>query len=258
METFVKARKWMLVFTAFLVAAAVHADTRVASGQVLDGVTIKATPTQMARLRSAIASSPALQAQMKALAASGKLTDIVVGDIADSPPKAWPFSAWIHGTTWVFRSDFIEQHGKNRLFHVVKPDDILPDNLVFALGHLAYETQTASEQISPAAASASHISKQQWIAARMSNDASATIQGWNDTVDTAELENGSKPLSVSQAGDLLLNLRYRGPLIRAIKAQSDQAGKQSLMANDGNVAMTPVNVAAVAEALSSTPLFDVQ
>jgi hypothetical protein len=87
------------------------------------------------------------------------------------------------------------------------------------------------------------------------NDAAATIQGWNDTVDAAQHQNGGRPLTARQAASLLMNLQYRGALIKAMQAPADS---KLLMANDGRIEMTPANVAAMSKALSTSSVFDVQ
>lgn len=247
-----KIRKTGFMIAACLIVSQAYADTSAALAHILDEM--HAPSDQVTRLREAIESSPALEAQLNTLAASGRLTEFVVSDDANLPPKTGPFSAWIHGATWAFQTSFIGQHGKRRLNDVVMPDDILPDNLVFALGHLAYKAQTAKE-MNAETASGQHLSLQQWKDLRINNEAAATIQAWNDTVDAAEQENGGRHLSVRQAFSLLINLQYRVALLKAIQAPADS---RLNMANDGSVEMTSANVSAVAKALSSSGVFDVQ
>lgn len=249
-----KVRIAALTLAACMAASPVQASVNAALGHALEQLGADGHPAQAARLRAAIESSPALETQMNALAASGRLTHFAMGEDASLPPKVGPFSARVHGTTWAFHADFVDKHGKQRLFDVVQPDDFLPDNLVFAVGHLAYKAEKADEaDMSPA--SMKGKSMQQWMAERMNSDATATLQGWNDTVDAAQRENGGRPLSARQAADLLMNLQYRGVLIKAMQATGDN---KLQIANDGRVEMTSANVAAVAKALSNSAMFDVQ
>jgi len=237
-----------------LMASPVFAHANAALEHVLGKLAEKAPADQVARLREAIASSPSLEAQLNALATSGELTQFAVGNEVTLPPKVGPFSAWIHGTTWAFHADFIGHHGKTRLYDVVRPGDILPDNLVFALGHLAYKAKTA-KAMDVGSASAKALSLQQWVVLRMTNDAEATIQAWNDTVDAAEEENGGAHLTVAQQASMLINLQYRGALLKAMQAPEE--GKL-VVARDGRIEMTAANVAAVTKALSTSTVFDVQ
>lgn len=234
----------------------------------MDQLGKQAPPDQVARLREAIGSSSALEAQLDALVSSDQLAHFAIGDAASQVPHRGPFSAWFHGTTWAFSENFIAEHGKQRLYDVVQPNDILPDNLVFVLGHLAYEAKTAKEMAVGEAAIKETMRAQiaagnkdmtsvirQGMALHINNQAAATIQGWNDTVDAAQHENGGRPLSPRQAASLMMNLQYRGVLIKAMQGSS---GTKMLIANNGLVDMTPANVAAVSSALGTSPLFDVQ
>ncbi|ULU24550.1 hypothetical protein [Dyella terrae] len=263
-----KARIATLMMIACLAVGSVHAASNTALEHMLKQSTHEAPPDQAARMHEAIASSPALEAQLNALIASGLLTRFAIGVTPDQVPRRGPFSAWIHESTWAFSDDFIGKHGKQRLFDVVQPDDILPDNLVFALGHMAYEAKTAKELATEEAslqatykeqaASGNHDATaliKQSVALHINNDATATIQGWNDTVDAAQHENGGKPLTARQSASLMMNLQYRGALIKAMQAPGD--GKMQI-GNDGRVEMTPANIAAVANALSTSSIFDVQ
>lgn len=263
-----KARITILTMMACLAVGSAYAAGNAALERALKQSGNQAHPDQVARLREAIASSPALEAQLNALAASGMLTRFAVGVTPEQVPRRGPFSAWIQDSTWAFSDEFIGKHGKQRLFDVVQPDDILPDNLVFALGHMAYGAKVAKELATEEAslqatykeqaASGNHDATaliKQSVALHINNDAAATIQGWNDTVDAAQHENGGKPLTARQAASLMMNLQYRGALIKAMQAPGD--GKMQI-GNDGRIDMTPANIAAVANALSTSSVFDVQ
>lgn len=263
-----KARRAMVTIIACLAAASAFARANSALDQVLDQLATQAPADQVARLREAIGSSPSLRAQMDALAASGQLKHVAIGEAANQVPRQGPFSAWLHDDTWAFTGDFIGKHGRERLHDVVQPDDILPDNLVFVLGHMAYEAKTANEITAKAAAiQASYKSQasagnndatsalKQWVSLRIDNDAAATIQAWDDTVDAAQHTNGDKPLSTRQAAGLVMNLRYRSVLIKAMQAAGDD---KLAIGNDGRVEMTPANIAAISKALSTSSVLDVQ
>ncbi|BFI96561.1 MAG: hypothetical protein RSP_20710 [Rhodanobacter sp.] len=248
--------------------SAARAGGGAALENILDQLGKQAPPDQVAHLREAIGSSPALEKQLDALVSSGRLAHFAIGDAASQVPRRGPFSAWFQGNTWAFSGDFIAKHGKQRLYDVVQTDDILPDNLVFVLGHLAYEAKTAaaisSEEAAIKEATRAQIAAgnndmtsvmRQSIALHINNQAAATIQGWDDTVDAAQHENSGRPLSPRQAASLMMNLQYRGVLIKAMQGS---VGSKMSIANDGMVEMTPANIAAVASVLGTSPLFDVQ
>ena len=62
---------------------------------------------------------------------------------------------------------------------MVYPGDILPNNTVFALGHLAYHL---------GAAPTDPRGSQGYVVQKLVEQAAAFIQGWNDVVDAAQRE----------------------------------------------------------------------
>lgn len=99
--------------------------------------------------------------------------------------------------------------------------------------------------------------QQRWIDLNARIDAGGFIQGWNDTVDAATFRHDGRPISVVQAVQMMMNLRYRGPLIQAIRAspplrvaaptfEPDAAGIDALasaLKGSGVIDIEPLNAA---------------
>jgi hypothetical protein len=244
------------------------------SGAALQGVMAElrahSSPEQYEMFQEAIDASPVLARQLNELADDGRLRRFAVGDPSDLPPKTGPFSAWISGTTWAFTPQFVQKQAKTRVYDVVQPGDILPDNMVFALGHLAYKAETmaaveASLQALKAQASAPRQQQSVLLSQptnlllqvrdlHMNNEAGAFIKAWNDTVDAAVHENGGKELTVKQAVTVLLNLRYRSVFVKAMESTDHRL----TIANNGYVEANQANLAAMVQVLSTSPVYDVQ
>lgn len=197
---------------------------------------------QAASLSQAIDGAPALAGQLSSLAAAGKLKTIQV-----RPAGTGPFGGFLENGGMVFTVPFLQGQVKKRLFDVVREDDILPDNLVFCLGHLAYHLGAKPVQVSDAANPFDFANK------RIAIEAAAFIQGWNDTLDAEVHANGGKELSPGQAGTLLINLRYRFAFIKAFK----QPVKLE-MGQTGRIEPTQENINAVAEALKTSTITDLE
>jgi hypothetical protein len=154
------------------------------------------------QLFDALSASAILTRQLSALADAGDLAGIEIA----SPQRArGMFLATVERKKIVFAADFMPQLSKKRMYDVVHPDDILPDNLVFVLGTLA------SRLMHPVVGSPRDV--QAMIQVQMSMQAVAFIDGWNDVVDAAVHENADRPLTPAQAGNLMLNMRYRAVFI---------------------------------------------
>lgn len=113
---------------------------------VLQKLSATATSEQFNQIKNAINASPALLAQLNDLSSSGNLTAIRV-----STPDAIPmiqgirFGAIREGSQFVFSSILLQELLKNRIHDAGKESDILPDNTVFVLSHLAYHARTTEE-----------------------------------------------------------------------------------------------------------------
>ena len=126
----------------------------------------------------------------------------------------------------------------------VRPDDMLPNNLVFVLGAFAFHLQ-APPSLPP---SPSNVA--QFIQAQVERDAHAFLEGWNDVVEAAAHDNGGKPLTIPQFSSLMLNLRYRG-----LFTAKDTMNKLQWMST-GRLEPNARNVTAVAEGLKTLNLLD--
>lgn len=205
----------------------------------------KTSPQQQdEQISGAVTASPQLAKQLANLASSGKLTQIVV-----VPERTWgkPFNGIVDGSKIVLTTDFVKSQFGGRLFDVVNDDDILPNNLVFCLGHLAY--QLGAEAIDPR----SFGSPLEYAMKRIRKDAGAFIQGWNDVVDAAVASNGGKELTPRQGGQLLMNMRYRSVFLQAILKEPKLE-----MLNSGFIEASEGNISSIATALKTSPLADVE
>lgn len=234
--------------------------------QVLQRLQAASTAAQSTQIVTAVDASPALAAQLDALAAAGRLTDIAV--VAPAALKApGPFQAYISGTRLVISSAMFALLAPQRLFDVVRPDDVLPDNLVFVLGHLAFHLdrvdamaaahadvarQIAALAKLPGAHDYTAIAKQ-GVQARIDDEASADIQGWNDVVDAVTAANAGRPPTAAQAASMLMNLRYRGVFFKAL-----QGPDHIHLSDGGNIAPEAANIKALATALATSTLADIE
>lgn len=91
-----------------------------------------------------------------------------------------------------------------------------------------------------------------FVHARLTNEAAAFIQGWNDMIDAAVQENAGKPLTTQQVGFLILNLRYRF-------AFSNASSKSAVaFASDGTIVADDNNIGAIVSALENSPIADLR
>lgn len=218
---------------------AAEADTAVGARlrAILDGLS-RQGQEQSRLIDQALNASPQLMGQFNAAANSGRLTALEL-----SSQRPGPFAATTFRGKLLFAPDFVAQQRKQRLHDVVRPDDILPDNLVFALGALIFYVDA------PPVAFGS--SPQAFVKAATERDARALINGWNAMVDAALKENRGKTLSPQQIGSLLLNLKYR-----QVFANQTALGKYKF-SNDGKIQPDQQNVEAVATGLGKLGLLDI-
>jgi hypothetical protein len=259
------------MFFSFASAASAQAPNR-SLHSLLDELKARATSAQYAMFADAVGASPALTNQLNDLASSGLLTAFRIDDGMPPPGRGRPFSARLDGSAWVFTSAFVLQQAKVRLYDVVQPDDVLADNMVFALGHLAFKASTAasvlaSEQSLQAQFRASQqagrgtlssMTADTFIRASVQthtqDDAGAFIQAWDDTLDAAVRENGGRELSIRQVSSMLMNLRYRAVFMKAMRS----ADHKLLFAGNGYLKPDQVNRDAIAAALKTMPVYDLQ
>jgi hypothetical protein len=260
-----------LVVGMVLTIAATHAIAAVPNSElqsVLSKLKASSTPDQYQMFEQAIDASPALTEQLNDVAASGQLTAIVIGEKSALPRTGSPFSAYVYETTWAFTPEFIQQQSKTRYMDVVMPGDLLGNNMVFALGELAYNTksapqvaaseQTLNDQMRQAIKqSQGHFDATDFLKQSMKlhigNTVLGFIQGWNDMLDAAVKENSGQPLTLRQLVSLTENFRYRAVFMRAMRSPHPLQYQ-----NNGRIEPTDANRDAMIEALKTMPLYDLQ
>jgi hypothetical protein len=225
-----------------------------------------ATNDQYRLLTGAILASPALAKELSTLADNGLLTTFSIDTPPSGSARPGTFGAGISGTDWVFKSSFLEEQGTARIYDVVDKDDILPNNMVFALGHLAFHAQreeqfkkdeealkgTSSDAVASDAKRKDFSNPmERWIDLRLRYEAGAFIHGWNYVYDAAVLENHTNPLSANQVGSLLLNLRNRAIFLKAMN-------NNRLFSGSGRIEQTATNVDAIVVALHGSKLIDIE
>jgi len=209
---------------------------------ILGNLAGSAANEQYRQIEDAVNASPQLVEQLNELAASGKLTAIVVlnSTAAATAPNPGPFSAWIAGTSLVFTEKLLPQLTQRRLYDVVHPDDILPNNTTFVLGHLAFHLRVAPPPINK-------LAVDDYVAGMLNQEAHAFIQAWNDALDAATQQNHG-PLTAGQIGSLLLNMRYRFAFVTA----------DIHLGQGGTIDPNESNVNAIATALKKASVTDIQ
>jgi hypothetical protein len=234
---------------ALLVAAGVLAIGALAGGAraetpvpaalqpILAPLSRTATPEQYQQILGAVNASPMLAKELEILVTRRKLAAITV--LPGHSTAGSPYNAWADRSQIVLHADFLKAQLANRTLDVVHTDDVLPNNTVFCLGHLAYHL--AIEDPSPQGASL-----QTYLRQRLEREAGAFIQGWNNVVDAAVQTHGGKPLSSRQVAQLLLNMRYRFALMKAE------------ISPNGFIETSPRNIDAIVGVLRVSPLTDIQ
>lgn len=247
-------RKMLLcILAAYAFALTAHAATPApAANPALDAVLQKlsssAPANDVAQIDKAIHASPALLGQLDALASSGKLKNITVksGEVAAVNNGANFGAAF--DTDGILLSEVFLGKQNQMAYDVRIPNEVLPNNTVFVLGHLAYHLRDA-QYVEHAAHQAAN--EEEFLTEVMRNEAAAFVQGWNDVVDAATVANGNRPLSGGQAGELMINLLYRSAFIKAMNAKGDQKLNFS---KDGRIEASEQNLNAMAAALRDKPL----
>jgi hypothetical protein len=241
--------------------ASAFADTKPSTASVAPNAKLEtilgklASTTSSDRYRqidAAVRSSPHLIDQLNGLAASGGLTEILVltPAMASNAPKPGPFSAWTAGTSMVFTESLLSQLTKNREYDIVYPDDVLPNNTTFVLGHLAFHLQAGKVAAKPDGA----LNVNDFVAAMLDQEARAYIQSWNDVLDAAVQQNNDEPLRPRQIANLMLNLRYRFAFLAALRQPTDKIRLEQ----NGVIEESEANAKGIATALKSSSVADIQ
>lgn len=229
-----------------------------ALARLLAELRTRATPAQYAAVADAIHASPALAAQLGELVRDGLLTRITVdtGEAALGRTGG----ALRNGSVWVLTPSFVANQAPRRFHDVVHGDDILPNNMAFALGYMAWRASHDAElsreaQALRASSDTVDAKKQRWIDVNTRIDAGGFIQGWNDAVEAAASQNGGVPITVKQSVDMMMNLRYRGPLIKAIAAKPPE---RTLRVTGPALLLDASNIDALAAALKTSSVIDIE
>ncbi|NHV31334.1 hypothetical protein [Burkholderia sp. D-99] len=226
--------------------------------RLLADLRTRSTPGQYAAVAGAIHTSPALAVQLDELVDAGLLTRVAVD--SGEPALGRTTGALRNGSVWILTPAFVANQAPRRLFDDVQDDDILPDNMVFALGYMAWrakhdaDVSRASDALR-ASDDGADAKKQRWIDLNTRIDAGGFIQGWNDTVDAATFQHDGRPISIVQAVQMMMNLRYRGPLIKAIRATPPA---RKLRISAPALSLDADNLDALASALQTSPVIDIE
>jgi hypothetical protein len=151
---------------------------------------------------------------------------------------------------------------------VVGKDDLLPNNTSFVLAHLAHHLASADDMKASEAKAQFQIEALKktpgkhdfrpimeanaW--AHLGDEAAALIDAWNATVDAAATQ-ARAPMKIQQLPSFLMNLRYRGIFLQAVKQSPPH---QLKIGEGGRIAPTQDNVRALAETLKTSQVMDVQ
>jgi hypothetical protein len=200
------------------------------------------------QIADAIASSETLQRELNELVAANRFSGFLVSPRARvTDDRAEIFGGFTQGSKIVLTTEFLKELRKARLFDVVYPDDILPNNTVFVLAHLLYHIRNPLDP-------RKYSSKDAFVEAAIKIEAAAFIQAWNTMLQVAERNNDGKPLSPRQVGQLLMNVRYRFALIGAMTQKSDPLK----FLQSGFVELNDINVQAVAATLKNSRHADLE
>jgi hypothetical protein len=200
-----------------------------------------ATPAQFDKMRTAVLASPSLKAQLERLASAGRLKRIELVPRNDQRLAGTPFAARAVNDELIMTAAFLDAQAPARLFDVVGPEDVLPDNLVFVLGHLAQHLEH------PLTLGSDHLTREAFIALKSTDEARAYIVGWNDM---AEAALGSNKPSVPRVGSMIMNFRYRTVFLRVEKVD------EAVISSSGKIEPSQHDVGVLAKALETTNLPD--
>lgn len=259
-----------LILTAVALAATAYAAAIEPSSSldlILQDLANTATPDQALQVVDAIRASPRLTESFDRLASARQLTGIrIVAPEALQSVRNAHFSAYLDGTQIVIAAPLLKELSKSRLYDLVQSGDVLPNNTTFVLAHLAYHLRTAQEasfaddkfrrQVQAMSQRpGSHdytVILQAHSQAALTDEASAVIEAWDDTIDAASSQAHAQ-LQPPQFVSVLMNLRYRGILNKAMKQTPHM-----VITDGGYVEANANNMQAVVAALKSSQLMDVQ
>jgi hypothetical protein len=209
---------------------------------------IVGAPDQVAQIERSLSACQTLTPVLDGLAQSGRLRQIRIADAAEVG-KAGPFRATASADEIIFTADWLAEQAVPA-FDVRGPNDILPDNLCFGIGHLADHLKNAGP-LSPAAAG----NPAAWAAQRLRAESLAYLHGWSYVLAAAQAKNDGRPLNAKQAVTLMLNLRYRYAFLGALSAN---ASPKLEIHDDGAIPETENNIAAVSAVVGNASVPDLE
>ncbi len=217
-----------------------------------------------AQIATAVKESPRLSAQLNALVAAGKLSDIVVQK-GNGYVGNMPFRGALAGTQIVMTEGLLKEL-KPRPYSAVPGH--LTDSTVFVLGHLAYHAQYDAERLAkddaagadlfahPDASGA--VDATQFILqsanGAMDVEVRAFFQGWNDMVDAATITKG-EAVTLDDVGAMLSNSNYGMYLARSML---QPGGSLKWDPASGYLFASDKNVQTMAATLGAAPMADIQ
>jgi hypothetical protein len=215
---------------------------------ILDQLKDASAVEEYQQLTSAIASSEALVQDLNNLSESGKFTGFIVKSktqIQDG--RVGIFGGFTNGSKIILTTELLKELKKSRLFDVVYPDDIAPNNTVFALAHLLYHIKTPID-------GRKYSSPDSFADASIQIEAAAFIQSWNTMLQVAEHANGGKTLSMRPFGQLLMNTRYRFVFLKALK----QTPNPLKFSSSGALEQDANNIQAIVAVLNTSSHADLE
>ncbi len=245
----------LLTASSFVLAQVEEASPDMKSGQSAEMDTVMRD--YYAQALSVVKSSDSIRKQITALRAVGKTLQISVQPSNKLPqPKGKMFGGFLHGQVVVLSYDLLQAYRKGRIHDVVYEDDILPDHVVFAIAHLAHHLSTTDT----IEAARNSQSSDAYLIARLEDEASAWIVGWNATVEAAVKRNADKTLSSRQLSQLLMNFQYRYMLFRAMKLGTPPsvASDALVLLPSGVIETNKHNIDAIVQALRASRMGNIE
>lgn len=230
------------------------------------------------QIRSAIDASPMLRKRLQALAKDERLTAIrIVADDNAPVKRDHSFSAATVGSTLVLTRGLLHALSNNRRSDVMDGSEVLPNNTVFVLSHLAHHLESGAEVAAMEARVQSRAKQGLEQAQRdgttfdgtaivaeamqtgLRIEGGAMIQGWNALVDAAAFTAGNgRPMDEGARamllGPLLINFRYSDMISRAMDLPE---GQRIQLRADG-IPLDDRNIGAFVTVLSTSKMLDIE
>lgn len=241
-----------------LTAAALMIGTIIAFPTILQARDFKiiGNMVQIQLIKNSLSACPSLEKSLRALAKSKKFEGFRV-TTSEEVGKIGPYSAAIANNEIIFTDDWLTQQG--RPFSDIRfVDGVPPDNLCFALGHLAYHVANPfplprKEDIPDDGDVTELLTKH--LAERLKAEAIAFLRAWPYVLEAARSKSHGASYDLQQLINLMFNLRYRFVFIGAIRPHS-QSNFQIL--SNGDIPETEDNIAAIVAILKTSTMPDIQ